>query len=43
MAAQKGDTYKRARCAISGRFITLKEAARRPDTTIIETVRRKRS
>jgi hypothetical protein len=42
MASQKGDVYKRARCAITGRFITLAEARRRPDTTIVETVRRKR-
>ncbi|MBA1446575.1 MAG: hypothetical protein M3H12_08890 [Chromatiales bacterium] len=29
--------HKRARCAITGRFISIEEALRRPDTTIIET------
>jgi hypothetical protein len=40
MASKRGGVYKRARCAITGRFITLAEAKRRPKTTIIETVRR---
>lgn len=30
--------YKRARCAITGRFVTLQEAAQRPETTVVETV-----
>ncbi|MCU7839764.1 MAG: hypothetical protein KZQ94_10360 [Candidatus Thiodiazotropha sp. (ex Troendleina suluensis)] len=39
---------KHGRCAITGRFITLKEALTRPDTTVIEIyiisllIRRKR-
>jgi len=40
MASKKGDVYQRARCAITGRFITLAEAKRRPETTVIETVKR---
>ena len=39
MVAKKGGVYKRARCAISGRFITLAEAGRRPETTVVEKVR----
>jgi hypothetical protein len=38
MASKRGGVYKRGRDAITGRFITLAEAKRRPKTTIIETV-----
>ena len=30
--------YKRARDAITGRFVTLKYAEEHPDTTVVETV-----
>jgi hypothetical protein len=33
--------HKRARSAISGRMVTLQEARRRPNTTVVETYKTK--
>ncbi len=37
---KKRSASLRGRCAITGRFITVKEARRRRKTAIVETVRR---
>ena len=41
MAKSKGKTQKIGRDAKNGRFITEKEAKRRPNTTVIETIKKK--
>jgi len=40
MASKKNDTYKIGRDAKSGEFIPLKEAERRPKTTVVETIKK---
>ena len=42
MPRKKVKTRKVARDAGTGRFITRKEAARRPKTTVVETIKRKK-
>jgi hypothetical protein len=38
----KPETFRRARSAITGRFVKLTTALRHPRLTIVETVRRRR-
>ncbi len=38
----KGNTRKIGRDAKTGRFIPVKEAQRRPKTTVVETIKRKK-
>jgi hypothetical protein len=40
MATKKTDTYKIGRDAKSGEFIPVKEAERRPKTTVVETIKK---
>lgn len=43
MAPKKGGDRKIGRDAITGRFIPVKEAKRRPTTTVVETIKRRKS
>lgn len=38
-----GKRKKRARSAVTGRFITLKEAKKRPRTTVVETIKKSKT
>ena len=42
MATKKGGTYRIARDAITGKFVPMKVAARKPNTTVVETFKRKK-
>jgi len=42
MAAKKSNSYKVGRDARTGQFITVKEAKRRPSTTVVETIKKKK-
>jgi len=42
MATKKSGERKIARDAITGQFIPMREAKRRPKTTVIETIKRKK-
>ena len=42
MATKKGGEHKIGRDAKTGRFIPIKEAERRPKTTVVETIKRKK-
>ena len=37
----KGKTFKRARDAVTGHFVSLAEAEKSPSTTVVERVKRK--
>lgn len=40
MAAKKSNTFKIGRDAKTGEFISVKEAQRRPKTTVVETIKK---
>ena len=42
MSSKKGGEQKIGRDAKTGRFIPVKEAERRPSTTVVETIKRKK-
>ena len=42
MPARKGGTYKIARDAITGKFVPMKHAMQKPNTTVVETFKRKK-
>lgn len=42
MSTKKTDTFKIGRDARSGEFIPVKEAQRRPKTTIVETIKKRK-
>ena len=42
MATKKSGERKIGRDAITGRFIPIKEAERRPTTTVVETIKRRK-
>ena len=42
MATKKGGGHKIGRDATTGRFIPVKEAERRPKTTVVETIKRRK-
>lgn len=42
MATKKGGGQKVGRDARTGRFIPVEEAKRRPSTTVVETIKRKK-
>jgi len=41
MGTKKGSDQKIGRDAKTGQFITVKEAKRRPSTTVVETIKKK--
>ena len=43
MAGKKGSEHKIGRDARTGQFIPVKEAQRKPKTTVVETIRRGKS
>jgi len=42
MATKRGGEYKIGRDAKTGQFITVKEAQRRKNTTVVETMKRRK-
>ena len=40
--AKKSTTYQVGRDAKTGQFITVKEAKNRPNTTVVETIKKKK-
>ena len=42
MATKKSGEHKIGRDAKTGKFIPIKEAQRKPDTTVVETIKRRK-
>lgn len=40
--AKKSSTFKVGRDAVTGRFIKVKKAERRPKTTVVETIKKRK-